>query len=494
MQTIAMEILFYVCNSNIINYICIVISFVIRMTIEEIIRSCSPIETVNILKEKSIQIPSWDILVKDYEPKLHDIVTTQTRRKDKTLKDGTIERASRIHLGLEKLLVSRMTEFMFAIPVKRIYHNVNKDETRHNIANAIELIYKHARINNENIKRGKYYFGGCEFFTIWYTVKARNSLYGFNCNYKLKCKSYSPMDGYRLYPLFDDRDDMVAMSIEYDRTVGTRTMTYFETYTAEHHYKWINETSEWKQDGEIDEIRLLKIPGVYAYRCAPIYDGLSHIRSEIEYTLSRNSDVIAYNSAPILKISGRVTGEEQKGESKRIYRTEAGGDVAYVSWTQAIEALKYQVDKLLSFYFMMAQMPDISFEKMSGLGNIGYDARKTLLTDAHLKVGDESGAFIEAFEREYNVIKEFLKFMNIGWKDAIDEIEVEHVISPFIQNNVSDDIKMYMTANGGKPVMSQRESIGYLGLTPNIENTLSMIADEKVDAEDYKSQVLGNLE
>ena len=40
---------------------------------------------------------------------------------------------------------------------------------------------------------------------------------------------------------------------------------------------------------------------------------------------------------------------------------------------------------------MQAQMPDISFENMKSLGNIGYDSRRTLLTDAHLKIGEESG-------------------------------------------------------------------------------------------------------
>ena len=54
----------------------------------------------------------------------------------------------------------------------------------------------------------------------------------------------------------------------------------------------------------------MKIPGVYTYRPVPIYHGLSYIRKEIEYTLSRNSDVIAYNSAPILKIAGGMKGGE----------------------------------------------------------------------------------------------------------------------------------------------------------------------------------------
>ena len=77
---------------------------------------------------------------------------------------------------------------------------------------------------------------------------------------------------------------------------------------------------------------------------------------------------------------------------------EQGGDVSYVSWSQAIEAVKYHVETLLRLFWMQSQIPDISFDNLTKLGNIGYDARKTLLTDAHLKVGDESGSWIELLD------------------------------------------------------------------------------------------------
>lgn len=109
--------------------------------------------------------------------------------------------------------------------------------------------------------------------------------------------------------------------------------------------------------------------------------------------------------------------------------------MSYVSWAQSVEALKYHVDTLLKLYFMQGQMPDLSFENMKSLGNIGYDARQMVLSDAHLKIGDESGPVLEFLERECNVIKAFLKLMNTEWADEVDAVEVEHVITPFIQND-----------------------------------------------------------
>ena len=129
-------------------------------------------------------------------------------------------------------------------------------------------------------------------------------------------------------------------------------------------------------------------------------------------------------------------------------------------------------------YWMQSQMPDVSFDNMTRLGNIGFDARQTLLTDAHLKVGDEKGPLEEAFERETNVIKAFLKEMNTAWAREIDNVEVEHVITPFIQNDEKAEIDKWMAASGGKPLMSQLEAITNLGMSEDPARTLEQISKE----------------
>jgi len=127
-------------------------------------------------------------------------------------------------------------------------------------------------------------------------------------------------------------------------------------------------------------------------------------------------------------------------------------------------------------------MPDVSFDNMKSLGNIGYDARQMLLTDAHLKVGDESGPWIEFLERECSVVKEFLKKMKTEWAGEIDNIEVEHVITPFIQNDEDAMADRILKLNGGKPVMSQLESIQQAGYSNDPQVTLEQIQKEEADA------------
>lgn len=447
-------------------------------------------ETIDMLKNKSVSVPSWDNLVKDYEPTMHGILSDTTTLKDKIRADGQLDKSSRIIIGMEKLHVRRLSEFTFSIPVKRVYHNVDDNKLRKDIVNAIESVYKSVRIDSENLKRATALYASCEIFTVWYAVKKRNRLYGFDSEYKLKCKTFSPMNGVRLYPLLNEMDDMLAMSFEYKKTVKDKEVTFFETYTKDKHYiwkqsdgvgKWDVVLTQQTEDGDTangEEIVLMKIPGVYGWRSKPVYDGLPPIRAEIEYSLSRNSNVIAYNSAPLLKVVGATKGKEDKGESYRVVHCEQGGDVSYVSWSQSVEALKYHVDSMQKMYWMQAQIPDISFDNMKGLGNIGYDARQTLLSDAHLRVGDESGTWIEFFERECNVIKAFLAAMNTAWAGEMDNIGVEHIITPYIQNDELAEITKRMKANGNKPIESQLESIQKYGESSDAEKTFAMIQKE----------------
>lgn len=455
--------------------------------IDLIIGGMSPNDAIAYLTDKTVDVRDWGDSLKEYEPELHRIMNDHIDRKDKVRDDGSIEKAARIPIGLEKLLTKRMCEFAFAIPVKRVYHNTEGSDMRQAIARAKEAIYKHARIDTVNNTRALNCFASCEAFTVWYVVESPNTLYGFPCKYKLKCKTYSPMDGTELFPLFDEMGDLVAMSVKYSRKVKKENVTFFETYTAKKHYKWTQEGGSWKAVKD-DALPIGKIPGVYIYRHKPIWHGLSVLREEIEYTVSRNSDVIAYNSAPILKILGDLNGgKEEKGETRRIVRVKNGGDVGYVSWQQAIEALKYHVDILTKLFWSQSQMPDISFANMMSLGNIGFDARQTLLTDAHLKVGDEAGAWIEMFERESNVINAFLRLMNIEWADEIDNIETEHIITPFIQQDEKAAIERIMTANGGKPIMSQLDSIKEYGQSTNPKETLRQIR------EDESAEIMGDV-
>ena len=433
------------------------------------------------------EVRKWEEVKKELFPKYHD-VNNKSKRRDKVAKNKT-EEVSRIGLDLQALAVKRMTEFMFAIPVKRIY-KTNGDSVLQEIAKTIEKIYTKNHIDSENIKRARKYFGTCEIATLWYTEEKENNLYGIKSGKKIRCKTYSPITGHYLYPYFNEFGDMVAFSVQYSVKKLNRREDYFDTYTDDRHIVF-------KLNGRdagvvVDEKNNFgKIPYIYTCRQNPIWENLTPLINEIEMTLSRNSDVIAYNSAPILVANGMLSGSEEKGESRRLFQVEKGGSVNYVSWSQSTESVKYHIDTLLRLFWLQLQLPDISLENLRGMIASG-EAMKTLLADAHLKCGDESGEFYEFFERESNVIKEIVRQLNPSWSAKIDELEIEHVITPFVQNDEKNEIQKWSLACGGKPLMSRVEAIKNLGISEDAEQTYKDILEE--EQQEQQTRIEGLME
>lgn len=473
------------------------------MDINEIISEYRPIaQIIADLKDKTTPVPLWEELEEYYDPEKHEIITNPALRpRDKRKKNGQIDRAARILYPAEKIATRRMNQMCFTIPVERKYETED-DETLKEIANAIEAIYEKVRINGVNKNRMRAYFGACEVCTVWYAVEEENEDYGFKCKYKFKCRSYSPMptkmskiSEAKLWPVFDEYDDMVAMCIEYTITKKKQTAYYFDCYTKDT-FKSYSSKNCLYTDAEIETrpIPIGKIPAVYLWRPAPIYDGIANNRSDIELTLSRTSDVIRKNSAPIVKVVGDLIGDKPDGgEAREVYKLKQGGDVGLVSPAVSHDAIQYYISQLKENIEEDTQMPNLSMTNVKSLGNIGADARKTLLADAHMKVGEEKDDIIWAFDRECNIIKAFLAEAKNEWRDGIKRLKVSHHITPFVQNDRAARISELTEATGGKPVMSQQTAVERLGEVKDVDAEMKRLKEEQ-QAETESSRVVDVFE
>lgn len=451
------------------------------MEIKKLLSETDQDKVVEKLKSTKVDIMKWSQIEAEYNPQLHPIVTDPKLRKQKK------DRVAKITYGLQKLATRRMTQMAFSIPVNRIY-NIGKDETRKAQAYAIEQIYKTARINSHNMKRFHAFFAACEICTVWFPVKGEaHSKYGFETKYEIRCKTFSPMSKKfsklgqaNLYPLFDDDGKLIAISFEYSILKEGNEVSHFLTYYQGGQRKWENINNKWVVTTYKEELPIKKIPAIYLNRPIPIWEDTSENITEIELTLSQERDIIKKNSAPLVKITGKLVGDNKRDSDspREVYQLEGDGDVAYVTWDQQIEAMKFMVDTLKQNIEEELQLPNLSLENVKGLGAMSGEARKTLLTDAHLKVGEESGDIIEMLEREFNVIKHFLSLIKPDWKDSLESLECEHVITPFIQNDEAATIDKYIKATGGKAIMSQRTAITQSGLVDDADDELELIKKE----------------
>ena len=453
------------------------------MTIDEILNSGgTAAQKIAALKEKTISVPSWRGrfgLVQEFDPTKHPVMN-KAKYPDIVTDDG-IEYVTRITCDMQRLAVKRMTELICGIPVRRVYKPEN--DRQKEIAGYMEKIFERNRIDSMNIERCNMLFAGCEVMTLWYAVEQRNSLYGFSSPLKFRCRNFSPMLGDELYPLFDEYGDMIALSVGYTRKSSKKLVQYFDTYTATKHIKWSTANGDW-EEVENEDITLAKIPAVYAFRPTPIWEDTSRIVFEIEWALSRNGNYLRKNSKPVFVVFADELinyGDEQdeNKEFRSIMQYPKGSTAQYITWAQAVENLKFYITELRQSFFTQLQLPDWSYESMKASPMSG-ESRKQLFIDAQLKVKDESGRLLEFFDREINVVKAFLKVaLGSEYEADIDALPVESEITAYTITDEKDTITNLTTANGGKPLISHRESIEMYGHSTDVDKTLQEIAEDE---------------
>lgn len=474
------------------------------MDIQELIRSAieSNEDITGKLKAKSVTVPPWDALKKEFDPTLHPVMDRSKypdipifEERDSTsefdefgnpVKIKSVvdtERVSRVTYALQDLAVKRTTELCFGIPPKREYEPEN--DRQNQVATYIEAILDRNHIETVNIERGRQLFAACEIMTLWYGIEEENEAYGFKSKLKLRCVTYSPMLGDSLYPLFDENGDLVALSVEYVRKVQEKKVSYFDTYTANKHLRWSNEGEEGaaRRLDVNEDISIGKIPAVYMFRPLPVWENTSELVYEMEWAASRTGNYIRKNSRPIL--AAFVDEEIQFGKSpstdkafRDIVQYPKGSSLQYVTWNQSIESLKYYINELRQMFFTQLQLPDWSYENMKTTPMSG-EARKQLFIDCHLKVKDESGRWLEFFDREVNVIKAFLKVMlPEDWAADIDALKFHTVITPYTISSDADSVSVLVNATGGKQLMAQSTAIKKLGMVDDVDGELQKIQAE----------------
>ena len=140
----------------------------------------------------------------------------------------------------------------------------------------------------------------------------------------------------------------------------------------------------------------------------------------------------------------------------------------YATWAQATDALKLHTEELRRNIHTSLQLPDMSMEQMKATPMSG-EARKMLFIDCQMKVTDESGDWLEFFDREVNVVRAFCKQMFPSLAAAFDTLTVESRITPFQINDRSQQIKDMSDGTGGKAVISRRTAIRELNIVPEEE-------------------------
>lgn len=253
---------------------------------------------------------------------------------------------------------------------------------------------------------------------------------------------------------------MVAFSREFVRVDEKKVShTFFETYTDKQHFLWeIGSNGYDLVEGYPKNIAIGKIPVVFGCQEHVEWADVQVLIDRLEKLLSNFADTNDYHASPKIFVQGEVKGFSKKGETGSIIEGEDGATAQYLSWQNAPESVKLEIETLLRMIYTITQTPDISFDAVKGLGAISGVALKLLFMDAHLKVADHQEVFDEYLQRRVNVIKAYVGQFNMKLQNDANMLQIEPEITPYMIEDDQAEVTKWTTANGGKPLVSQKLS------------------------------------
>ena len=406
--------------------------------------------------DQSILIPITD---EDGNPMLDANGKERFRKSHRAL--------NRVGLPYQKRIVDIATMFQTAIPYKYTAEDSPLFTAFQEVIKSNKMSFSDSKICTE-VKRYT------QVAELWYTEEKQNEKYGVPSKFLLRHMILSP-EKYKLYPRFDDNNNLISFAVESTTKEGE---IVFQAFTAEFIYTFT--TKNGQTTTKVEPNIIGKIPVVLYQQEKPEWEAVQHLIEIAEVQRTYFSESNRKFGEPILMIAGKVEGKiSGNNTGGKVFEVKDGGNVQFVVPPNANESFDKEMSMNRRDIHEFSNTPDLSDEFYAGKGNmLSGVGRKLAWLPAHLKVKDNEAIFIPALQRRINIILAFLSKMYISFEKELKDIDITPIITPF---DIDDDTEMIRTlteANGGKPLISQREAMQRFGIT-DPEAQLKQIKDEE---------------
>src|SRR5690606_16903777 len=379
------------------------------------------------------KLPTADAL-KELDPTLHDVMDPSIRKKKEIMKPNgvidkatgkegktkTFEEVNRIAIPFQELIVKRRVAFMnvgelelhakpAALPDGQSGWS---DEEK--VFEIVKKIREDNKMQYRETEVAKRMLTELQVAKLWYADDVDAGYWGElapNSKKSLRCKILSPVLGDKLYPVFNNYGKMVYFARSYgykpdffgiddiDALENTEEKEILEVYSDANIWTFEKQEGVWVPIS-MEPHTFGKIPVIYYQQEDTPWANVQPIINRIEEVLSNFADTTDYNGSPILVGVGKITGMGERGERGKTYQMEKDADLKYVTWDQAPEAIKLELETLVNLVYTCTQTPDISTKGMSELAiqsGVGLDR---VFIDAHLAAKDViAGGYGECTQR-----------------------------------------------------------------------------------------------
>ena len=374
---------------------------------------------------------------------------------------------NRVGLPYQKRIVDIATMFQTAIPYKYTAEDSPLFTAFQEVIKSNKMSFSDSKICTE-VKRYT------QVAELWYPEEEKNEKYGVPSKFLLRHKILSP-EKYKLYPRFDDNNNLISFAVESTTKEGE---IVFQAFTAEFIYTFT--TKNGQTTTKVEPNIIGKIPVVLYQQEKPEWDAVQHLIEIAEVQRTYFSESNRKFGEPILMIAGKVEGKMSGNNTGgKVFEVKDGGNVQFVVPPNANENFDKEMKMNRRDIHEFSHTPDLSDEFYAGKGNmLSGVGRKLAWLPAHLKVKDNEAIFIPALQRRINIILAFLSKMYLPFEKELKDIDITPIITPFDIDDDTEMIRTLMEANGGKALISQREAMQRFGIT-DPEAQLKQIKDEE---------------
>lgn len=470
------------------------------MNLEDILKLEDNSRKIELLKQRRTPHPNVSVLMEDWDPDRHEVTDTEKRPKRRVLKkeayedekgshpaEYDYEDVNRITLPIEQDIVNIHTAFTIGTEPKLICEPNNDDERK--LLTSVKAVTKRNKLKYHNKRVVRSWLSETEVAEYWYTVKggsfwkrvmasSTDGSIGVLPDTELKCTIWSPFRGDKLYPLYDDTGNLIAFSREFEvHHDALTTHTYFQTVTDTMVYQWQLGVQGWKLDSDRTFTHNFpKMPIIYAERRRTLCHNIRTMRNRLEKLLSNYADCIDYHFFPYLILEGnRVKGGVSGSSKGKMIKLEKDAKAYYLTWDQVPDAIKLEIDTLLEQCYAMTNTARISFENLKGIGNaLSGTAFEFTFMGSHMAVENHAEVIGEFLQRRINFLVSALGSINPHLRSAVETIDIEPEIVPYMIDFLADKIKMAVEATG-KPIASLKTGIALAGIVDKVEEEAAQI-------------------
>lgn len=454
------------------------------------------------IKADSRPVPfDYEAIKREFEVLSHDVFDPgkrpDGRRVVKALLPTQQDReevvsVARLGLPLQENIVKTAAAFLCATPIQ--IEASAKTPADKDYVSVLQKLWDDNKLDYKSKKIAKIMMAETEAAELYWSPEVEPDYwkdYKFKSKLKLKMRILANSLGDTMYPVFNDEDDMVAFCRGYITLDDQgEKVNHFDIYTAEQTVEHMRGATSNNWDAPTTTPNNIgKIPVIYYNQKRVEWANVQKMISRLEQKISNHADTNDYFDSPVLFIKGTLKSLPGKDDRGKVISGTDGSDAKYVTWDQAPESTKMEIENLWRFIHNCTDTPDISFESMKSLGTTpsGY-AMMLMFMSAHLKAADKEENFGESVQRRLNYFKSWTNFMDNTTKQ-FSQMAVKPKFTYFMPKNVGEAISFLNDAITGG-IMSTETAVRQNPLIEDADNELELIKTEKTVSQ---QQALDNM-